>query len=359
MGHEQERDDPEHHADSERALGEGAEVAPTSLEARGSVENGEPYGALPSIAAASASAISSATEVARGSLAGTQKPPAGPAGEAAVAGGAAAEASEATLLGDGEAGTIVLDETGVPLLVEGREETVAAPPAPRVGGRITVGLPSERQGGGSVVAEPVGASERISAAEQDQLIREARERAAELWSRREAPPPERHMGLWMLTSASLLIAVFSLVLNAALLSALGSRRAELQRLLDDASAGVEQAAASGISLEFPVKETIHFEGDIPIQQDFDFPVNTTIAVNTTVSVPVDLGALGTISVSVPINTSVPVNTAVPVHVDQTIHVATDIPVEMTVPIRLAPDQPPLSDLIEAARAFLGRLEQLL
>ncbi|MHB0875009.1 MAG: hypothetical protein ACYC5O_03070 [Anaerolineae bacterium] len=201
---------------------------------------------------------------------------------------------------------------------------------------------------------------RMSAVEQDTVIEAARGRAAAMWrSQERRPRRERHVGLWVVSTLALLVAVGSLALNAVLIQALTSRRAAVQSLMDDASAGLDRAAASGIAIDFPVKQTIHFEGDIPVQQDFDFPVNTTIAFNTTVRVPVDLGALGTIYVNVPIDTSVPVNTTVPVHVDQTIHVDTDIPIEMVVPIRMSPDEPPLKDLLDEVRGFLTKLEGLL
>jgi hypothetical protein len=201
---------------------------------------------------------------------------------------------------------------------------------------------------------------RMSAAEQAAVIDAARGRAAALWRSQESRPRrQRSAGPWVISSVALVVAVASLALNGLLLRELSSRRDAVQSLMSDASAGLDSAAADGLSFEFPVKQTIHFVGDIPVQQDFDFPVDTTIAFNATVRVPVDLGALGTIYVSVPINTSVPVKTTVPVHVDQTIHVDTEIPIEMTVPITLSPDQPPLKDALDQARRFLARLQGLL
>lgn len=212
------------------------------------------------------------------------------------------------------------------------------------------------EGGGEErpAAEPENVldTRRMTPAEREATVTAARRRAA------APPPPPRArapLALWTIASLALLVAAASLLGNLLMLQLLLERRAAVQSVLDEGTAMIEAAAAEGFSLDFPVSETIEFAGDIPIDQEFDFPIDTVVRINTVASVPINLGALGTINVDVPIDTSVPVKMSVPVHVQQTIHIETEVPIEMTVPVRLPADQPPLSDLIAQARAMLDRL----
>ncbi len=158
--------------------------------------------------------------------------------------------------------------------------------------------------------------------------------------------------LWVLAFGALVIAVASLLLNVALISALLDRQAAAQVMLDQAIASLDASSASTIKFDFPVSQTIDFEGDIPFQQDMDFPFKGNVRINTTIRVPVNLGLLGTQVVEVPVDTTVPVDTSVPVHIDQTFHVKTQVPVRMNVPIELSPTQPPFSEWLAKVRELL-------
>ncbi|MBN1888201.1 MAG: hypothetical protein JW850_09430 [Thermoflexales bacterium] len=163
--------------------------------------------------------------------------------------------------------------------------------------------------------------------------------------------------LWMLAAGALVIALISLALNGVLLAALLQRQAFARAAIDQALAALDEAATSSVTLNFPVSQTIDFEGSIPIQQDFIVPFESTIPINTIVSVPIDLGPLGTSTIDIPVNTSLPVNLQVPVHIDQSFPIKTSVPLRMTVPIRLSPAEPPLRDWLQAVREFLILLRQ--
>lgn len=165
--------------------------------------------------------------------------------------------------------------------------------------------------------------------------------------------------LWMLTSAALMVATVSLLLNLALVSALLQRRAAWLTMLEQAIAALDGPSNETISFNFPISQTVNFEGDIPFKQDFDFPFKGNVRINTTIRVPVDLGPLGTYVADVPVDTVVPVDTSVPVHIDRTFHVKMQVPVQMEVPIELSTARPPLSEWLNRVRDLLKRLRSRL
>ena len=234
------------------------------------------------------------------------------------------------------------DATSVPTLEETRE--AATPPL----------QPEEVR-----VYRPAGPGAAPTLAERRGPTRQPQPLPAYLRAMPAASTPRgSHLGLWVVTTMTFLLAAVSLAINVLLVQTLAVRGAALRALIDESLAAIDTAASQGIDFSFPIEQTIDFEGDVPFVQDMVFPVKTNVAINTTVRVPVDLGALGTIYVSVPINSTFPVDTEVPVHIEQTIHIKTKVPVKITVPIHLAPDQPPFSVWIVSARNLVARLRQL-
>jgi hypothetical protein len=176
-----------------------------------------------------------------------------------------------------------------------------------------------------------------------------------------APPPRRPAGhtlLWLANVVTFAIAAVSLAINVGLLNILAERGDQLRGLIDQSLITIDELSGQSVDFNFPISQTVDFEGDIPFEQDIVFPVKTNVRISTVVSVPVDLGMLGTIRVNVPIDTTIPVDTEVPVHVSQSVHVKTQVPIEMDVPVHLSADQPPFSDWIRAARAMVQRLRDL-
>ena len=171
-------------------------------------------------------------------------------------------------------------------------------------------------------------------------------------------PRARHTLLWVVNVVTFCIAAVSLTINVGLLRILAERGMELRGLIDQSLATIDGLSTESIDFNFPVSQTIDFEGDIPFEQDITFPVKTSVRVNTVISVPVDLGMLGTMTVRVPIDTTIPVDTEVPVHVSQTIHVKTKVPIEMNVPVHLEVGKPPFSAWISSARELVMRLRKL-
>jgi len=163
--------------------------------------------------------------------------------------------------------------------------------------------------------------------------------------------------LWVVTFLVAILALASLAVNVLLVTRLLAIRDEASAALLDASRSLDNLAWQGFAFEFPVSQTVNFEGDVPFQQDMTFPFKGNIPINTVVNLPIDLGPLGTQTIRVPVNTSVPVDVTVPIHVDQKIHVKTQVPVRMNVPIRLGPNDPPLKDLIAQARDWLNRFRK--
>jgi hypothetical protein len=163
--------------------------------------------------------------------------------------------------------------------------------------------------------------------------------------------------LWMMMAAVTTLALVSLALNVLLITRLMAARNQAAAMLDEAARSLDNLSGVGLSFDFPVSQTVNFEGDVPFKQDISFPFKGNIPIDTTISVPVDMGLLGRQVINVPVKTTVPVDITIPVHVEQTFHVKTLVPVQMNVPIRIGPNDPPLKDLITQARQWLGRIRQ--
>jgi len=163
--------------------------------------------------------------------------------------------------------------------------------------------------------------------------------------------------LWVVVVVVALLAMVSLAVNVVLVYQLLAIRSEAAAVLTDASRALDNLAWQGISFNFPISQTIAFEGDVPFKQDMTVPFKSNVPINTTVNIPIDLGPLGTQTIKVPVNTTVPVNVMVPVQIDQTFHVKTHIPVNVVVPIRLGPNDAPLKDLLTQARDWLARIRK--
>jgi hypothetical protein len=177
-----------------------------------------------------------------------------------------------------------------------------------------------------------------------------------------APPTTKGLersvrALWVVTFLVAILALASLAVNVLLVTRLLAIRDEASAALLDASRSLDNLAWQGFAFEFPVSQTVNFEGDVPFQQDIAFPFKGNIPINTVVSLPIDLGPLGTQTIRVPVNTTVPIDVTVPVRVDQTVHIKTQVPVRMNVPVRLGPNDPPLKDLIAQAREWLNRFRK--
>jgi len=163
--------------------------------------------------------------------------------------------------------------------------------------------------------------------------------------------------LWIVTFLVAILALASLAVNVVLVTRLLAIRDEASAVLVDASRSLDNLAWQGFAFEFPISQTVNFEGDVPFKQNIDFPFKGNIPINTVVSLPIDLGPLGTQTIRVPVNTTVPIDVTVPVRVDQTIHIKTQLPVRMNIPIRIGPNDQPLKDLIAQARQWLDRFRK--
>jgi hypothetical protein len=163
--------------------------------------------------------------------------------------------------------------------------------------------------------------------------------------------------LWAVVILVALLAIASLAVNAVLITRLLAIRSEASAVLDSAKKSLDNLAWQGVSFEFPISQTVNFEGDVPFKQDMAFPFKGNIPINTVISMPVDLGLLGTQTVRVPVNTTVPVDIIIPVKVDQTVHIKTQVPVQMNVPVRIGPNDPLLKDTITQIRQWLERIRK--
>jgi hypothetical protein len=165
--------------------------------------------------------------------------------------------------------------------------------------------------------------------------------------------------LWAVTALIGMVALASLAVNALMVIRLTMIRNAVADTLTGASHSLDNLAGQRIAFDFPISQTVVFEGDIPIKQDLTVPIKTNLPVNTVVSIPIDLGPLGSQTINVPVNTSVPVDVRIPVHIEQTVHIKTDVPVNVNVPVRLNPNDEPLRGGIAQLRAWLENIRRQL
>ena len=163
--------------------------------------------------------------------------------------------------------------------------------------------------------------------------------------------------LWAMTMLASLLACASLAVNILLVTRLIELRNGIADTLTSASRSLDNLSGQGIAFDFPISQTVNFEGDVPVKQDVTIPFKSNFPINTVVGIPLDLGLLGKQTINVPVNTNVPIDVKLPIHIEQTIHIQTAIPVRMTLPIRLAPDDAPLKDWIAQARVWLDNIRK--
>ena len=163
--------------------------------------------------------------------------------------------------------------------------------------------------------------------------------------------------LWAVTLLASLLACASLAVNILLVSRLIGLRNGIADMLTSASRSLDNLSGQGIAFDFPISQTVNFEGDVPVKQDVTLPFKGNLPINTVVGIPLDLGPLGKQTINVPVNTNVPIDVKLPIHIEQTIHIQTAVPVRMMVPIRLAPSDAPLKDWIAQARAWLDNIRK--
>jgi hypothetical protein len=195
-------------------------------------------------------------------------------------------------------------------------------------------------------------------------LAEAQTRSRELGLHRATETPVKvsrgnSPALWVMSIVSLLVAIASLAYNVVLTQQLLGKRDAALSVVDKSMSALNDVSAKGLDFNFPVSQTIDWEGDIPFKQDMQFPIKTTIHFATTVQVPVNLGALGTMSVSVPVDTDVPVDMSVPVHIDQSFHIKLKVPINMNVPVHVAPDQQPIKGMLDQVRSLIEQVRQIM
>jgi hypothetical protein len=164
-------------------------------------------------------------------------------------------------------------------------------------------------------------------------------------------------GLWAVTLLAGLLACASLAVNVVLVTRLIGLRNGVADTLTSVSRSLDNLSGQGLAFDFPISQTINFEGDVPIKQDVTVPFKSNLPINTVVGIPLDLGPLGKQTINVPVNTTVPIDIKLPVHIEQTIHIRTAVPIRTTIPIRLAPGDAPLKDWIAQAREWLDNIRK--
>jgi hypothetical protein len=171
------------------------------------------------------------------------------------------------------------------------------------------------------------------------------ERAARPW-------PFGYLLLW-------LIAILSLLMNAITLHQIVAARQAARQAIGDAVAVLEGFQRQSLSYTVVVDEILIIDTDVPLDETIPVSIDEIMPVDTIVTVTVDGGILGPIPLKIPIQTDVPVDLDFDVPVNQSFRIAAAVPVYFEVPVRLSVGETSLYGTLEEAKLrLLGLSERL-
>ena len=166
-------------------------------------------------------------------------------------------------------------------------------------------------------------------------------------------------GRSMLTAVILVSVVASLVLSiVALYGMLQIRNATLD-LVRDARAILSELPAQQIETTVRLNHSFPIAADVPLQQDFVVPIQTTIPIDTVAQVPIEIPLFGTYELPVPVHAQVPIDLQVVVPVSQTVSINTNLTLDTQVPIELEVGQMGMQSVLQHLDQTLGSLEEKL
>lgn len=162
----------------------------------------------------------------------------------------------------------------------------------------------------------------------------------------------------LLIGLALILSIASLSLNGFLVWQLSRARNTTRAVVNDAIASLSDLEAGDFRYEYHLKQLVPFRADIPIRQDLNFPIETTVPISTVIHVPLST-PFGSIVLPVPIRTSIPIDMQVPVHLDTSFPVSITVPVDMTIPVAIPLKDTPALGILQRMAERLIQLRDAL
>ncbi|MEO0493074.1 MAG: MFS transporter [Actinomycetota bacterium] len=133
--------------------------------------------------------------------------------------------------------------------------------------------------------------------------------------------------------------------------------------LDDAIEGIDEFAASTLTFDVAVDETVEIATDVVIRRTVEVPINTEIPINqefdTTITIDGPFGIDVPLDITVPIDVVVPVDVVVDIPIDETVPVNTEVPINVDVPIGIDISETELAELATSLSEGLRQLQEIL
>ncbi len=106
-----------------------------------------------------------------------------------------------------------------------------------------------------------------------------------------------------------------------------------------------------ITIELPISQNIPIYADIPIEETFIVPVDTTVSIQKEVTVRVAGQPF-----AVPLDMDIPINATVPVNINETIPVSTTVAFNTNIPIAIPLRETRVHDYLEQLHRTLTDIE---
>jgi hypothetical protein len=163
----------------------------------------------------------------------------------------------------------------------------------------------------------------------------------------------------MLTTIIVISVVASLVLSVlAFYGMLQVRNATLD-LVRDARTILSGLPSQQIETTVRLNHSFPIAADVPLQESFTVPIQTTIPIDTVAQVPIEIPLFGTYELDVPVYAEVPINLQVVIPVNQTVSIDTEVTLDTEVPVELQVGQMGMEGVLQQLDQTLSGLEEQL
>lgn len=157
------------------------------------------------------------------------------------------------------------------------------------------------------------------------------------------------------------IAMISIILNVAVISALyyaytEYRRAVVQLTQTSGQVAAALKALGNAELKTTVKidQVIQVRTSLPINENLVVPIDQNLAIDSILQINPTLPLVGPIKLEVPVKGTVPIKFSVPVSLSDNVPISVDVPVKLDVPVAIRIADTELKPTIDALVKALER-----
>lgn len=179
-------------------------------------------------------------------------------------------------------------------------------------------------------------------------------------ARPASPPRPSNRLLWLTTTAALVLALISLLINVVLALKLSQVARVGGEIATEMEAAFDETLAEGITLEVDISQTIPISVNVPIDEEFNVRVQQNVSIDKVIQAAVTIPVINrAVNIDIPVRATIPLDEVVTARVQETVGFNEEIPVEMTVPIHLDPEALGLEPMMDKIQDWLARLRDVL